>query len=232
MRPRAALDPHSLFDFGPMAHEYERWYGTPTGQAHDRVQKEDVLSLLRPAQRGDRLLDVGCGTGHWSRFFASLGYAVTGVDISREMIRVARSRPAPGCVFEPADACALPFAGGSFDVVAAMAVLAFVSDVPSMLHEMFRCVKRHGSVLIGALNRLAPINRHRLATGREPYASGRLLSPWELRDLLQRFGPVRRAASCMPSSNRGRRLGGRVGHRNADGRRTLTGPLIVAEVRL
>jgi ubiquinone/menaquinone biosynthesis C-methylase UbiE len=232
MRPRTALDPHSLFDFGPMAHEYDRWYGTLTGQAHDRVQKEDAMTLLRPAQRGDRLLDVGCGTGHWSRFFASLGYAVIGVDISQEMIHLARSHPATGCVFELADACALPFAGGCFDVVAAMAVVAFVSDVPSMLNEMFRCVKRHGSVLIGALNRRAPLNRHRLATGRQPYASGRLLDPEELRHLLQRFGPVRMVASCIPSSDQGRRPGRRSGHRMVPGRRSLRGPFIVAEVRL
>jgi len=221
MRPRAAVEPHSLFDFGPMARQYERWYDTPTGRAHDRVQKADVLGLLRPAQRGDRLLDVGCGTGHWSRFFASLGYAVVGVDISREMIGVARGRPAPGCVFEPADACALPYEEGSFDVVAALAVAAFVSDLPGMLKEMFRCARPDGSVLIGALNRLAPINRRRLAEGEQPYASGRLLAAGELRELLQPFGPVRMVASRVTTADRARR---------AEPRK-LAGPLIVAEVR-
>jgi SAM-dependent methyltransferase len=221
MRPRAALEPHSLFDFGPMAREYDRWYDTPTGRAHDRVQKADVLSLLRPAQRGDRLLDVGCGTGHWSRFFASLGYAVVGVDVSREMIDAARGRPAPGCAFEPADACALPFEEGSFDVVAALAVAAFVSDLPGMLEEMFRCARPGGSVLIGALNRLAPINRRRLAEGEQPYVSGRLLAPGELRELLKPFGPVRMVASRVTTADRARRAQPPK----------LAGALIVAEVR-
>ncbi|KPK48114.1 MAG: hypothetical protein AMK72_07435 [Planctomycetes bacterium SM23_25] len=222
MTQRATLNCHSVFDFASLARDYDRWYRSRPGQAHDRVQKADVRKLLRPAKPGDRLLDFGCGTGHWSRFFASLGYAVTGVDTCEEMIHVARSRPARGCVFELADACALPFGDGCFDVAAAMAVLAFVSDVPSLLHEMFRCVKRRGSVLIGALNRLAPVNRHRLAAGQQPYASGRLLSPGELRGLLD---------SCVPSSSRRRPPGSPVGRRTVRGRRRLTGPFIVAEVR-
>ena len=220
-----------VFDFDAAAKDYDRWYETPVGQAHDRVQKADVLKLLRPARPGDRLLDIGCGTGHWSRFFASLGYAVTGVDISEEMIRAARDRPAPGCVFELADACALPVEDQSFEVVAAMAVLEFASDVSSMLNETFRCAKPDGSVLIGALNRLAPINRDRLAKGRQPYASGRLLGPGELRHLLGRFGRVRMVASCVPPGHRGRRLGRWIGRLIAPRRRKLAGPFIVAEVR-
>jgi ubiquinone/menaquinone biosynthesis C-methylase UbiE len=223
---------HCLFDFSAIARDYDRWYETAAGRAHDRIQKADVVRLLRPPRPGDRLLDIGCGTGHWSRFFASLGYAVTGIDISEEMIRVARRRPAPGCVFELADACALPFDECSFEVVAAMATLEFVSDAPRVLAEMFRTVRPHGSVVVGTLNRLAPINRHRLARAREPYASGRLLSPGELRNLLGRFGRVRMVASRMPSSRRGWRLGRWIGHRIAPGRRKFAGPFIVAEVRL
>jgi SAM-dependent methyltransferase len=231
MRPRAAVDPSSLFDFGPLAHEYERWYGTPAGRAHDRAQKEDVRSLLPAPRQGDRLLDVGCGTGHWSRFFASLGYEVTGVDVSAEMIRAARSRPAPGCVFELADARALPFEEGSFDVVAAVAVAAFVSDVRGVLQEMFRCVKRGGSVLVGALNPLAAINRRRLAEGEQPYVSGRLLTPGELRELLQPYGQVRMVASPVPPAEPSQPAPARRRRRRrqpADGE--LTGALIVAEV--
>ena len=231
VRRSGDLGPHCLFDFGPLADEYERWYGTAAGRRHDRRQKADVLSVLKPPRPGDRLLDVGCGTGHWSRFFASLGFAVIGVDISEEVVRVARSRPAPGCVFELADACDLPFAEGSFDVVAAMAVLAFVSDTPSMVKEMFRCAKRGGSVLIGALNRLARINRRRLAKGEQPYASGRLLAPRELRDFLRPFGQVRMVASGVTTPDGSRRAPGRLRRRTSPAGGELAGAFIVAEVR-
>ncbi len=204
---------HSLFDFGTIAHDYDRWYLTPEGQNHDRIQKQDVLELLPPAQPYERLLDVGCGTGHWSRFFRSLGYTVTGVDISEEMVEVAKSYHTPGCGYQVADACDFPFDDDTFDVVAAMAMLGFVSDAFQVLKEMTRCAKGEGVILIGTLNRLAEINQERLTEGREPYVSGRFFSEKELHDFLCRFGEVR------------------IVNSRSEARKTGEKALIVAEVR-
>jgi len=182
---------HSLFDFGGLASDYDSWYDTAVGQMYDEVEKSAVLKVLPPAQPGGRLLEVGCGTGHWSRFFASLGFGVVGIDISPEMIEVARARDLVHCRFEVADACQLPLDDASFEVVAAVATLEFVSDIEGAVEEMFRCVKPDGSVIVGTLNRLAPINRDRVRGGKEPYASAHLLSPAELRALLAPYGRVR-----------------------------------------
>ena len=224
------LKAHSLYEFGPLAEEYDRWYDTPAGRAHDEAQKTLVRELLPPAGPGDRLLDVGCGTGHWSRFFASLGYAVVGIDVSEPMIEVAKARTAEVCAFQVADACHLPFDEDSFDVVAAMATLEFVSDVPQVLAEMFRTVRPHGSIVVGMLNRLAPLNRHRVAKGKEPYASARMLSPKELYDLLAPFGQVREGVTAEKPGSRTRRIWKAVARRGSL-RRRPRGAFIVAEVR-
>ena len=218
----------SLFDFGPLAHEYEIWYNTPAGQAHDLVQKQNVRELLRPARALEQLLDVGCGTGHWSRFFRSLGYEVHGIDISEKMVLVARAT-VPECVFDIADACVLPFKNASFDIVASMAALEFIPDPTVAVREMARCVKPGGSILIGTLNRLAPVNRDRLSEGEQPYASGHLFSPDELRDLLSPWGELRMAASSGSSRPPGP-LPLVANHRSPP-QGSLEGPFIVAEVR-
>ncbi len=218
----------SLFDFAPFAGTYDRWYATPDGRKNDLVQKADVFGFLARGGTGARLLDVGCGTGHWSRYFVMLGYAVVAVDVSLEMVRRALDSPENDVTFLMADAIALPFEDGAFDVAAAMATLEFLGNPQQALREMTRCVRKGGRILIGTLNRSASLNRQRVAEGREPYISGRLYSPDELRELLSPLGHVRMTASdpddVFHRQERGRfyRLSSRV---NPDG------PFIVAEVR-
>jgi len=229
--PDAVVDnAHGLFDFGPLAGEYDSWYDTPAGRAHDERQKSLVRKFLPSPHPGARLLDVGCGTGHWSRFFAEQGFTVTGVDISPRMVAEASSRHAPNGLFKVADACRLPFHDACFDVVAAMATLEFVRDVPTALAEMCRCVRPGGRLLVGTLNRRAPLNRHRVAKGKEPYASARMFSPSELRTALGSFGRVGMRVTARETGGRQKGAWSSVKRRWVVGRNP-TGAFIVAEVR-
>ncbi|MDO9540813.1 MAG: class I SAM-dependent methyltransferase [Kiritimatiellia bacterium] len=183
---------HRRFDFGTMASDYDAWYETDAGRLHDATQKQAVLSMLPSAAAGKRgsLLDVGCGTGHWSVFFAEHGFDVTGIDVSPKMIAVAQARNALHCRFAVADVIKLPFLNGDFDLVSAMTVLEFVPDARRTCAEMMRCLKSGGFLMAGVLNRLTRINRERIAARAEPYASARMFAPEELRKLLSEFGDV------------------------------------------
>jgi ubiquinone/menaquinone biosynthesis C-methylase UbiE len=190
----------SRFDFGRIADRYDAWYQAPRGATYDRLEKRAIERLLPPAPDGGRLLEVGCGTGHWSRYFVSRGFEVTGLDISQRMIAVARQKNIASATFEVADAERLPFADETFDVAAAITSLEFMGDAARAVAEMARCAKKMGGTLIvGALNRLSPYNLGKQRNASSMYASAMLFSPADLKNLLKPFGePVVHVAGYVP----------------------------------
>jgi len=179
----------SRFDFDLLADKYDSWYESTRGRMYDRLQKKAISRYLQLRARGKKLLDVGCGTGHWSRFFSEYGFEVTGVDISERMINMATGKNISNASFQVADGHSLPFANETFDVTAAITTLEFVRDAEGVLREMVRCTRKPGGrLLIGVLNELARLNRNRKQRPESPYAKARLFSPSQLKQLLEPFG--------------------------------------------
>lgn len=87
-----------------MGEAYERYSFTKgTGQ------EVEMLVALLGLEPGQRILDVGCGTGRHSRAFAALGFDVVGVDISPRFVEIASGRAGPNETYLLADARSLEF---------------------------------------------------------------------------------------------------------------------------
>ena len=106
------------------------------------------------ARAGDRILDLGCGTGELARTLAEAGLRVAGCDISRQMlVRAARAGGArqgdgsAGWVRLAPDWRSLPFASAAFDVVVAASVLEYVAEPAAVLRECARVLRPGGVVL-------------------------------------------------------------------------------------
>ena len=113
----------------------------------------DWASILVEAARvapGQRVLDVGCGTGIVARVAADRlkgSGSVTGVDLNSSMINVAR-RLRPEIDWREGDAASLPFADGAFDVVVSQAALMFFPDRVAALREMRRVLRSGGLIAV------------------------------------------------------------------------------------
>jgi trans-aconitate methyltransferase len=104
-----------------------KWDAGLYDEKHSFVWKmaAGLLELL-DAKPSERILDIGCGTGHLTAQIAATGACVIGIDRSPEMIRHARAAH-PSLQFEIADARDLMFAR-PFDAVFSNAVLHWIKD--------------------------------------------------------------------------------------------------------
>jgi len=177
----------SRFDCDLVADSYDIWYAGRRGAMYDRLEKKLIANFLPAKTEGKRLLEIGCGTGHWSRFFSEYGSEVTGLDISERMINVALQKDIPNVSFHIADGHLLPFADNSFNLTVAITTLEFVRD--AVLRGMIRCTRKPGRILLRVLNGLSKVNRQRQDSFESPYPAARF-SPVELKQLLQPYARV------------------------------------------
>jgi trans-aconitate methyltransferase len=119
------------------------WDANLYNAKHDFVWKygSDVVSLLDP-RAGERILDLGCGTGHLTAQIAESGARVTGVDRSAEMVAAARLAY-PRLKFEISDARELPFRD-EFDAVFSNATLHWIHEPELVLQGVRRALRPGG----------------------------------------------------------------------------------------
>lgn len=138
--------------FERLAARYDAWYAKPVGAWADRYETEAVMRLL-DVRPGERMLDLGAGTGRHAVELARRGADVVAVDASDEMLRVAGTRVSGTSVrLACADATDLPFPDGEFDAVLAVTSLCFASDPMAVLREAARVLRPGGRLVIGELN--------------------------------------------------------------------------------
>ncbi|MFQ6078163.1 MAG: class I SAM-dependent methyltransferase [Thermodesulfobacteriota bacterium] len=105
---------------------------------------------------GLRILDAGCGEGNLTRMLAQRGAKVIGVDISEEMIRIARQKEAEsplGIEYVVGDlSCLSSLSLGTFDVVVCFFVLMDLPNHVKVIREIHRVLKPKGRFLIAILH--------------------------------------------------------------------------------
>ncbi|WP_235949473.1 class I SAM-dependent methyltransferase [Candidatus Frankia alpina] len=125
--------------FDRIAHRYDATRG---GEERGRL----VAEAVGPRLPGERLLEIGVGTGLISRAFAERGRSVVGVDLSAAMLAHAHER-LPGRIVR-ADAAALPLRTGAVDACLAVHVLHLVGDPDRVLAEVARVLRPGGLLAV------------------------------------------------------------------------------------
>jgi ubiquinone/menaquinone biosynthesis C-methylase UbiE len=175
-----------------MAGSYDNWLSTPLGRYMDAREKQLIIDLLAP-KPGERILDVGCGTGNHLLLFQKRGCHVTGVEPSRAMMDVARLKLDERAEIKFGFAEDLPFSDNEFDVVTMITSLEFTEDPAKALREAVRVSRDR--VFLGVLNKYSFLGGCRNFQGRfktSIYNDARFYSIGELLSLIGSIlGPVK-----------------------------------------
>lgn len=127
-----------------------------------------IISLLGET-RGQRVLDLGCGSGRLLAAVAQGAAWVTGVDYSPKMLEAARRRlgeeEIKNCDLILADAAAVPLESGSYDIVICAGLLDYLPDMGMALQEIRRLLKKSGRAVITIPSKNTPFFLFRHAFG-------------------------------------------------------------------
>lgn len=169
------------FDDPAYASRYEQWYGGP-GRDADVLEKALLARLLSLLPDARSVLEVGCGTGHFTRWMAKQGLQAVGMDVSGPMLNEARRRGGPEYVH--GDALALPVADRSYDVAAMITTLEFLPDPARALAEAARVARR--GILLGVLNRWSLLALQYRLSRKAVWRAARFYGVWELARMVGR----------------------------------------------
>lgn len=147
--------------FEQAASRYAAWYTTPRGQRADAAERALLARLLRGFPKAGSVLEVGCGTGHFTAWLAGQGWRVVGLERAPAMLAEVR-RHFPELPVILGDAHSLPLQEGGVDLVVFVTTVEFLEEPALALAEAAR-VARQGLVVVA-------------------------LNPWSLAGLSRRWG--------------------------------------------
>jgi ubiquinone/menaquinone biosynthesis C-methylase UbiE len=169
-----------VFDYNA-AKQYDSWYENPKNRFIADLEDQLLRRFLQPL-RGERVLDVGCGTGRHLLMFSEMGLDITGVDASPHMLGIAQKKLGHRAELQEGLADDLPFEDNSFDIATLITTLEFVDDVQKALQEACRVAEDR--IFLGLLNRYSVKGVERRLKGifsETIYNRAKFFSVWEIK---------------------------------------------------
>jgi len=129
----------------------EKYYGDP--KIDDKIERKTSVktpeqkfleSLINPIS-GQKLLDLGCGTGNVLGMLEDKGIDLWGIDISERAVTIAKKRVNKPDQVICRSADPLPFSSDEFDYVVAWGAIEHFPDIPKILKEIKRILKKDGT---------------------------------------------------------------------------------------
>ena len=151
--------------------------------AHGIQAVADHVVRSAGIRAGERVLDIACGTGNTAIMARARGAQVAGLDLTPELLAVARTRARDAgyedIAWKEGDAAALPYDDASFDVVVSSCGLMFAPDQERVADEVARVTRPGGRIAIQAWTKEGGLGRMFAVTNRHVAPPPGVPSPFE-----------------------------------------------------
>jgi len=101
---------------------------------------------------GKKIMDYGCGTGGLCNALYKKGFKLTGIDISRKMIAIARSNTPKAINYYCGDKSALRKLKHKFNIITSLMAFQFIADFPDCLPAFFELLDKRGLLIFAVFN--------------------------------------------------------------------------------
>ena len=132
----------------------EIWnWESPGGRLRWKRRVKMLSGHLKP---GMTILEIGCGTGYFTRELTWCGADIVAIDVSPDLLEIAKAKySAPNVRYEIQNACALTYPDATFDSVVGSSILHHL-EIEQALHEVYRVLKPGGTIYFTEPNMLNP----------------------------------------------------------------------------
>lgn len=137
-------------DWDNVASWYDAELETNSDSYQAKVIAPNMLRMLAP-KKGEVVLDLACGQGYFARLIAAAGTEVTGVDLSKELIAMAKEK-SPAISYHVASSESTGLKKESIDVVVTVLAFENIKKIDETVAEIQRVLKKEGRFILVMLH--------------------------------------------------------------------------------
>jgi len=131
-------------------YEYQRWYSSKVSENHYLQTKTTLLRIFRNSQKYNSILEIGSGAGTFTKILSTYCKSLTAVDISAEMINIAKNNDYGSTNIRFINSDFLEFKAGSqsFDIIVLIRCYEYFNEKVPAIEKINKILKKNGKFII------------------------------------------------------------------------------------